>query len=1331
MADFNLDVALENENLTSDEKSLIREINSRNAITTEDGFKKAIEEAQKEYAIATSQKSLLQDGVLQLEADEIKRAWDIIEKNKNDETLKHARTDMQTRSEEAMELAEEILNGGEFSDNVAMDMQEWLEINKSCKNSQNKSRNKKIGKVLQKQLDEFDCVNGLEGISAKDVAKIQETQNEIDTQTKNYNPLAKDQNGQTKPLFKDIAQFYDNLQIQDDDGQKKAEFIKNMVELARQEAINQLSLDSKFRNKGDQEKFALIVSTWKSTLEQGVASIIIAQESVDAGERFNDAKFRKTINKKGMAADLSTKFKEYIAEGKPLTIKEDVANGVCAARLQIQSDFNKRLTQKTGHFNFISKARARINRFKEKHPKITAIMKVLGTVSLTVGVGMVGGAAGMAALGVYRTCKAYRKGVKECGSFKKMLKSPKHMVGLATAVASTVIAGYGVAELGNAANGMLGNMGVGGTIDAFKDMASNAASATWHVIMHPADSASSLAKGVWHGAKWTYNHLTDGNFSNSTGKVGKFLADSWHNLLHPSATVDAAAASGNETARVLATQRVGRLFVGVGSSMATFSMDVTKALKQKGGKAKTKAILKAFGKALGIGALTVGAYEYGTHLAASADHNGVESGTGGKVQDGDIAKAQGTGKVNSVISEETEQKIEKIRKATRAVASATKSVAENQIASVGEDGADEKLKESIKFKTPEGDNLIKPEDFEKIEENKDLPKDDVQAENQPKMPSHKQMRDLSDRIEEIYQDQEQPNLGTATQKAIRESVKDGNLTEDQAVRASKIVSDVAQDEGGDPEQTIKAIRKGATAMMQEDTESVVEPEPEPIVEPVVEPEAEPVVEPVAEPEVEPIVESMVEPEFEPVVEPEAEPVVESVAEPEVEPIVESMVEPEFEPVVEPEVKPVAEPEVEPIVESMVEPEVKPVAEPEAEPVVEPETQAKTFTEVKVIVDEDQHQFTAEQTEKIKQGNFDDFIPSVVERSAFKDDLPEAGSTMKIIAKALQISRNQGTDFNISETMANAGIAKDDPFALFYENFGKQISKDFTNDDLHNFILHYSRQKLGGDFPETYINKEESVIKAAVGETKNNLEDMKNQLSSDDELRAKVVGRRAAAATNVEQTRESWEEVKSEAPGDKNQILSDQQRRSQEAMERINQHRPGEDELSDEARHLRIKNAATISLDKADSLESNQVIIAKDKLGNEQIVGRDENGNVFKVTRITNYGNPSHGTTRIEGSDAWYELELPENSPLYKELDAGFSGIESRFPQNDEMDREMEEWLGENSDDKYIENDPEVTEMEDQAKATNFYKSIARKIKQGTFRVANLQAGNTATNSNLR
>lgn len=672
MADFNLETALNNENLTDEEKTFIRGVNSKNTITTEDDFKKAIIEAQKECAIAVSNKDLLdKDGVIQISAEEIKSAWQVLEKaDSKDTVLQAAKQRMLDKSEQAMEIAAEQIAKDGLTDSAAMDMHEWLVINDSLNNPKNQVRNQKVRKTVNAQLQEYDEVNGMAAATAENADTIEQAQTALMEAYGAFNPFVKQENGNlVHSAFEPLEQFYANLEIEGASAAESAEVKQRMLALAKQRTMSELSVNPEYWNGNEGVRQKLFLDTLAQNMEIGAATLITAQETIDANGEFKTDKVSKKLNKKNKkyATELQEKFSRYIENAAPnqkLTISADAATGAQAALLQANIDYNKRLTQKTGRFSFINKAREHLNRFKEKHPKIAATMKVLGTIGLTVSVSMLGGAAGMAALGAYRTYKAIRKGCKECGSFKKMLKSPKHMIGVGTALAGTLLSTYGVMELGSAANGMLGNMGVGGTVDAFKDMAGSA----WSHVTHPIDSVTSLAKGAWHGAKWVGSHLTDGNISDTAGKTGNFLTNSWHNLLHPGAAVDAAAASGNETARILATQRVGRLFVGVGSSLATFSMDVTEALKKQGGKAKTKAILKALGKAVGISALSVAAYEYGTHAAASAvhadngqdvSHGGGNSNHTGQTHEGNLVETPEAQKFNQIFQGENEQNLEK------------------------------------------------------------------------------------------------------------------------------------------------------------------------------------------------------------------------------------------------------------------------------------------------------------------------------------------------------------------------------------------------------------------------------------------------------------------------------------------------------------------------------------------------------------------------------------------------------------------------------------------------------------------------------------------------
>ena len=151
---------------------------------------------------------------------------------------------------------------------------------------------------------------------------------------------------------------------------------------------------------------------------------------------------------------------------------------------------------------------------------------------------------------------------------------------------------------------------------------------------------------------------------------------------------------------------------------------------------------------------------------------------------------------------------------------------------------------------------------------------------------------------------------------------------------------------------------------ENDPESALEFEAEPVADTETEPEAEPVEEPetIDEPEAEPATggetepEQAEEPEAEPVTVEGTEPGLETDGEPEAEPVEEpeTVEEPEAEPVPveEPQPEQAEEPETEPVTTEETESEPETAEEPEAEPVpaAEQETQPEGETEPEIVTD---------------------------------------------------------------------------------------------------------------------------------------------------------------------------------------------------------------------------------------------------------------------------------------------------------------------------------------------------------------------------------------------
>ena len=75
----------------------------------------------------------------------------------------------------------------------------------------------------------------------------------------------------------------------------------------------------------------------------------------------------------------------------------------------------------------------------------------------------------------------------------------------------------------------------------------------------------------------------------------------------------------------------------------------------------------------------------------------------------------------------------------------------------------------------------------------------------------------------------------------------------------------------------------------------------------------------------------------------------------------------------------------------------------------------------------------------------------------------------------------------------------------------------------------------------------------------------------------------------------------------------------------------------------IASFSTVSLSAAEKLNNNELFSVKDKMGNNQYVGVDENGHSFKLTEVTN-GGPD-----LEISGTMLKIEVSKDHPMYQAL----------------------------------------------------------------------------------
>ena len=202
--------------------------------------------------------------------------------------------------------------------------------------------------------------------------------------------------------------------------------------------------------------------------------------------------------------------KGFAANPKQATVSNSAANGAHAARLQQQVNFEKRIAQKSGVRGLWGKIKAAKQQFEKKHPKTAGVLKVLGNLGLTIGVNVVAGPAGLAALSAIRLYKAGRDAAKDLAKEGRkanvfntvgyMFKSTKYRQKLLGSTVGIAFAAVGIGTGGLDANGLIGQ-------------------GLSHGWGHAVDSLSNMAGGVWNGLTHPVSALKstfgDGNLLNT------------------------------------------------------------------------------------------------------------------------------------------------------------------------------------------------------------------------------------------------------------------------------------------------------------------------------------------------------------------------------------------------------------------------------------------------------------------------------------------------------------------------------------------------------------------------------------------------------------------------------------------------------------------------------------------------------------------------------------------------------------------------------------------------------------------------------------------------
>lgn len=1101
----NLEEMLKGYDITPEELEVIKVQNDRETFSP-DTLKAFITQIRKDQALANSKKD-----ASELSCEDISKTWDNVKDAQDEESIK-AKEEMLKKSEEQMNNVD--LNNPDMS--TAAEFKEWLSINNSQKNlsDEQRARNEKIGTTLDAYITQYDKDNGLDKITKENAAQIAASMEQISEAHKDIDPFALDENGQMKnPEFQNAANFYGNMNIKDKNGkevsaQERAELLINTINIARQEAIQELALDPQYAAAEDKNKYFKEVMAGK--LEQGAVSIVLAEVTIKGGNN--------PQNKEELTQRITNLYKSYAQGGDKLVISKEAIEASHAARTQNIENIQKRTAQKTGKWSLFKKPEW-VKNFQQKHPKLCAGLKIAGSIGLTAGTAMIGGAAGLAALGAYRTIKKIRDAISDYNktdkqeSFMKYLWSSKKLIGIASTAAGAVFAGYGAIEIGGAANGMLGNLGVEGTASALKTMVGNAGDAIVNAVQHPIDTVGSLANGAWNLGKRAVESISSGNAFNSAGVNGEL----------------------GGTAQKLAQHRMGRLYIAGATTVATLGQDLAddiKSTKGMGFKARAKAIGKSFGKALGMTAITVGAYE----LGQSAHSGGAEVDGASNSPEID-ASATEVKDFDEVFQGQTEQNL--TNACNRAPSSVIEDLQEKGI--LPEDYklvSSRKLIEDINNIYETNDKLNPQElaDFMNNQENQDRYLADMKAYNEAQLA--KQMAEEI-KLENIdLPPLEMPNLDIPMPDIeIPQTIDPIEIETPRDIDPDVLDGDKGENS---LKEELNYARKSDTLTVDNAIKEYL-----------------------------------------------------------------------------------------------------------GNQIGQGQLSLKEAEELELLIKQ----------ELLREGDGNSNLDELS-----RGDVRKGVNSVKEILTSI----NENTDeINIAENHANnsaqttintefESFSHDTETAQFYKGMSN-VLKDMQDSD-KNISQTFAQAVQEGRLSETQYTAMNLRYSELQSQGLNNREILE-QMGKDYDNHTKFFEAQETSAQPETNSQLSQEE-KAQEPNETKQ-------RIEEARNRLN----GRDNSEDIAKQIdaskqdfearldaKIEEASTIGLDKSENLQDSQIIMAKDKLGNMQFVGKDENGNAFKLTIIHDYG------PEVQETGTFYKVDLPEGSPLAKTLDIDTSNM-SRFDAN--------------------------------------------------------------------
>ena len=241
--EFNLEEMVRPFNLSSAEMDKVKEKHA-----TEKFDKSSLEKfIYRMRAISASEKE-----PSSLKFDELQDALKGIKNVKDDDKeLVEAKAKLLNSSEQMLSQVrpEDLNNMG-----VTAELSEWININNSQDlDATKKERNQQYQNQIAAFNDSFDKNFGLAGISPQDAENILNLQERLENTYSGMEPFVTDESGKitsSSPIFANSAAFYNRLVLFDGPNKcndsTQLQYIKQMSDLARQEAITELMVNPKF-----------------------------------------------------------------------------------------------------------------------------------------------------------------------------------------------------------------------------------------------------------------------------------------------------------------------------------------------------------------------------------------------------------------------------------------------------------------------------------------------------------------------------------------------------------------------------------------------------------------------------------------------------------------------------------------------------------------------------------------------------------------------------------------------------------------------------------------------------------------------------------------------------------------------------------------------------------------------------------------------------------------------------------------------------------------------------------------------------------------------------